>query len=77
MPKPRKWSSSRRARVLADRRKTNAIRLAEAVLTAQRDNPKIRVSVDRETLIDLVYRAMERGETAAVASFAKQGVAAQ
>lgn len=69
MPKPRKWSSSRRARVLSDRRKTNAVRLADAILTAQRDNPRIKVTVDRETLIGMVEAAMEKGETAAVKKF--------
>lgn len=71
MPKPRKWSSARRARVLSDRRKTNAVRLADAILTAQRDNPRIKVKVDRDTLIGMVETAMQKGEAAAVQKFVR------
>lgn len=69
MAKPSRWSASRRAKVLADRRRERARMLAEAIFSAKETNPNINIKVSKDDLIEIIQSAIARGETEAVEEF--------
>lgn len=69
MAKPNRWSVSRRAKVLADRRRVRARLLAEAIFSAKETNPNINIKVSKDDLVDIIQSAIARGEAEAVDDF--------